>query len=109
MKGRHYNIHWSEDVEDFLLLLKLIPSKQAGKSTVATVENFNKASDMFITFELVSIKQIYNEEIYINCYDLFHLEIHTTHRNGKKFKKSPYHHCLRRRFEDENRILLLED
>lgn len=58
VKERHYITRWPDDIEDFLLLLKLLPSKQAGRNIAATVENFNKASEMFITFELVDIIRI---------------------------------------------------
>lgn len=111
VKGRHYNTRWSEDVEDFLLLLKLLPSKQAGKSAAATVANFNKASEMFITFELVSIEtnNLVMKEPHklCNLFDFFQLEIHTTSRNGEKVKKLSNNHCLWR-VTGENRVLLLE-
>lgn len=65
VKNRRFNPEWTDEIEDVLILLKVVPSKQVGKSVVATVENFNRASEKLITFELVSTCTNYNFEMFL--------------------------------------------
>lgn len=41
---------WSEDIENVLVLLKLLPSKQSGRNVIASNSTFNNAIEKLVQF-----------------------------------------------------------
>lgn len=52
-KVNSFQTEWSADIEDFLVLLKMFPSRQIGRNVVATNASFKKSIEQLVCFEPV--------------------------------------------------------
>lgn len=63
--------NWSKDIEDILVLLKLLPSNRVGKNALANRDTFYKSSEKLVVF-LQVIRVVSNSR-----YSIIHSIIHS--------------------------------
>lgn len=57
-KIKNFETGWSDEIEDMLVLLKLLPSKQVGKHVISSEHTFNGAVDKFLKFMQVPMEEL---------------------------------------------------
>lgn len=81
--------NWPEDVENFMVLLKLFPASRVGKKKLAQRETFHNASEKLIIFRKVNFAtHIFTMNLSIFCF-YFRMQFDRLEHHRKK--------CLKRR------------
>lgn len=62
---------WPKDIEEFLMLLKLLPEAPKGRKTLSNRENFNGAIEKLIVYQPVRLNRIDSHHSYLILLNFF--------------------------------------
>lgn len=91
LKQKRFSTDWSDDIESFLVLLKLFPSQQVGRHVIASDTTFKQSIGKFIKYDSV------NDQKYCSKYEnlmLFFVVVTVKCSTDSLTTWISTHHCM---------------